>query len=71
MLAVARARRRAGPDRCSADWVSALIIAVTLPLIPVFVVLVGLATQADATAQWRLLARWPATSSTWSPACRR
>jgi ATP-binding cassette subfamily C protein CydD len=40
-----------------ADWISALIIAVTLPLIPVFTVLVGLQTRARTQRQWRLLAR--------------
>jgi ATP-binding cassette, subfamily C, bacterial CydD len=39
-----------------ADWISALIIAVTLPLIPVFTVLVGLQTRARTQRQWRLLA---------------
>jgi ATP-binding cassette, subfamily C, bacterial CydD len=41
----------------SADWISAVIIAVTLPLIPVFAVLVGLHTRARTQRQWRLLAR--------------
>ena len=40
-----------------ADWISALVIAVTLPLIPVFAVLVGLQTRARTERQWRLLAR--------------
>jgi ATP-binding cassette subfamily C protein CydD len=40
----------------AADWVSAVVIAVTLPLIPVFGVLVGLHTRARAQRQWRLLA---------------
>jgi ATP-binding cassette, subfamily C, bacterial CydD len=40
-----------------ADWISALVIAVTLPLIPVFAVLVGLQTRARTQRQWRLLAR--------------
>jgi ATP-binding cassette subfamily C protein CydD len=39
-----------------ADWVSAVIIAVTLPLIPVFAVLVGWHTKAQTRRQWRLLA---------------
>ena len=39
-----------------ADWISALIIAVTLPLIPVFTVLVGLQTRARTQRQWQLLA---------------
>ena len=40
-----------------ADWLSALIIAVTLPLVPVFAVLVGLSTRARTRRQWALLAR--------------
>src|SRR5215472_4276542 len=40
----------------AADWVSAVIIAVTLPLIPVFAVLVGWHTKARTRRQWRLLA---------------
>ncbi|WP_030269962.1 thiol reductant ABC exporter subunit CydD [Streptomyces sp. NRRL B-24484] len=40
-----------------ADWVSAAIIAVTLPLIPLFMVLIGLATQARTDRQWQQLAR--------------
>jgi len=40
-----------------ADWLSALIIAVTLPLVPVFAVLVGLNTRARTRRQWALLAR--------------
>lgn len=39
------------------DWVSAAIIVVTLPLIPVFMVLIGWATQARMDHQWRLLSR--------------
>jgi ATP-binding cassette subfamily C protein CydCD len=40
-----------------ADWLSALTIAVTLPLIPLFMVLIGLATQKRMDSQWRSLAR--------------
>jgi len=40
----------------AADWISAVVIAVTLPLIPVFAVLVGLHTKARTQRQWRLLA---------------
>ncbi len=40
-----------------ADWLSAMIIAVTLPLIPVFAALIGWHTQAQTRRQWRLLAR--------------
>ncbi|WP_405584043.1 thiol reductant ABC exporter subunit CydD [Streptomyces sp. NBC_01190] len=41
----------------AADWVSALIIVVTLPLIPLFMVLVGWATRERMDRQWRLLGR--------------
>ena len=40
-----------------ADWISALILAVTLPLIPVFLVLIGLHTRRRTARQWRLLAQ--------------
>jgi ATP-binding cassette, subfamily C, bacterial CydD len=40
-----------------ADWVSALVIALTLPLIPLFMALVGWHTQARTRRQWRLLER--------------
>ena len=40
-----------------ADWISAVIIGVTLPLIPVFAVLIGLHTKAQTQRQWQLLAR--------------
>lgn len=39
------------------DWVSAAIIAGTLPLIPVFMVLIGWATRSQMDRQWRLLSR--------------
>ncbi|MGW1715694.1 thiol reductant ABC exporter subunit CydD [Streptomyces sp. NPDC002156] len=39
------------------DWVSAAIIVGTLPLIPVFMVLIGWATQSHMDRQWRLLSR--------------
>ena len=41
----------------AADWVSGLVIAVTLPLIPLFAVLVGLRTKAQTRRSWQLLAR--------------
>ncbi|MEU6851206.1 thiol reductant ABC exporter subunit CydD, partial [Actinacidiphila alni] len=41
----------------AADWVSALTIALTLPLIPLFMVLVGWATRDRMDRQWKLLAR--------------
>lgn len=37
------------------DWVSAATIVVTLPLIPLFMALIGWATQAQTDRQWRLL----------------
>ncbi|GGQ93349.1 ABC transporter [Streptomyces aurantiogriseus] len=39
------------------DWVSAAIIVGTLPLIPIFMVLIGWATQSRMDRQWRLLSR--------------
>ncbi|WP_055546040.1 thiol reductant ABC exporter subunit CydD [Streptomyces sp. NBRC 110028] len=41
----------------TADWVSAVVIVATLPLIPLFMVLIGWATQARMDRQWRLLSR--------------
>jgi ATP-binding cassette subfamily C protein CydD len=40
-----------------ADWISAVVIAATLPLIPVFAVLIGQHTKAQTRRQWALLAR--------------
>ena len=39
------------------DWLSAVIIAVTLPLIPVFMVLIGTATRSHTDRQLRTLQR--------------
>ncbi|GHF04307.1 thiol reductant ABC exporter subunit CydD [Streptomyces griseoluteus] len=39
------------------DWVSAAIIVATLPLIPVFMMLIGWATQSRMDRQWSLLSR--------------
>jgi ATP-binding cassette, subfamily C, bacterial CydD len=39
-----------------ADWVSGLIIGVTLPLIPLFAALVGMYSKARTRRQWQLLA---------------
>ncbi|CAM5330229.1 Thiol reductant ABC exporter subunit CydD OS=Streptomyces rimosus subsp. rimosus (strain ATCC/ DSM 40260 / JCM 4667 / NRRL 2234) OX=1265868 GN=cydD PE=4 SV=1 [Streptomyces rimosus subsp. rimosus] len=39
------------------DWISAATIVVTLPLIPLFMVLIGWATQNRMERQWQLLAR--------------
>ena len=50
-----------------ADWPSALIVAFTLPLVPVFMALIGWTTQA---ATRRASTNWPTTSPTSSRACR-
>ncbi|MFI9250684.1 thiol reductant ABC exporter subunit CydD [Streptomyces sp. NPDC053069] len=39
------------------DWVSAAIIVGTLPLIPLFMMLIGSATQSRMDRQWRALSR--------------
>ncbi|MFE4056858.1 thiol reductant ABC exporter subunit CydD [Streptomyces sp. NPDC059096] len=39
------------------DWISAAVIVVTLPLIPMFMILIGWATQSRMDRQWRLLSR--------------
>ncbi|MET8326744.1 thiol reductant ABC exporter subunit CydD [Streptomyces sp. NPDC005181] len=39
------------------DWVSAAIIVVTLPLIPLFMILIGWATQSRMDRQWQLFSR--------------
>ncbi|WP_033285478.1 thiol reductant ABC exporter subunit CydD [Streptomyces sp. NRRL F-525] len=39
------------------DWVSATIIVGTLPLIPLFMVMIGWATQSRMDRQWQLLSR--------------
>ena len=41
----------------TADWISAAVVVVTLPLIPLFMVLIGWATRSRMDRQWRLLAR--------------
>jgi ATP-binding cassette subfamily C protein CydD len=41
----------------SQDWISGLTVAVTLPLIPVFMILIGWATQAVQSRQWEKLGR--------------
>ncbi len=41
----------------SVDWVSGLIVAVTLPVIPVFAVLIGWQTKAQTRRNWMLLAK--------------
>ncbi|WP_236794273.1 thiol reductant ABC exporter subunit CydD [Amycolatopsis sp. GM8] len=37
------------------DWVSALIVGITVPLIPIFMILIGLYTQRETGKQWRTL----------------
>jgi thiol reductant ABC exporter CydD subunit len=44
-----------GARLLTADWLSALIVGLTLPLIPLFMVLVGLATRARLDRQWDAL----------------
>jgi ATP-binding cassette subfamily C protein CydCD len=39
----------------TADWLSALLLAVTVPLVPVFMVLIGLHTRQRVGRQWRTL----------------
>jgi thiol reductant ABC exporter CydD subunit len=39
------------------DWVSALVVAISLPLIPLFMALVGRHTEASTQRQWHLLER--------------
>ncbi|WP_415852891.1 thiol reductant ABC exporter subunit CydD, partial [Streptomyces albus] len=41
----------------TADWISAAIVVVTLPLIPLFMALIGWATQSRMDRQWKLLTR--------------
>jgi ATP-binding cassette subfamily C protein CydD len=41
----------------AADWISGLVIAVTLPLIPLFGVLIGRYTTAHTQRQWQLLGK--------------
>jgi ATP-binding cassette, subfamily C, bacterial CydD len=41
----------------AADWLSGLVIAVTLPLIPVFAILIGSYSKARTQRQWQLLSR--------------
>jgi ATP-binding cassette, subfamily C, bacterial CydCD len=38
-----------------ADWVAALIVGLTIPLIPLFMILIGLYTQRNVRRQWRTL----------------
>jgi ATP-binding cassette subfamily C protein CydCD len=47
----------AGARIFSLDWISAAIVAVTVPLIPVFMVLIGQLTERRSRRQWALLQR--------------
>ena len=50
------------------DWISAAIMAVTLPLIPVFMALVGMATRSGPTGSSAPSRCCPGIFSTWSAA---
>ena len=52
------------------DLVAAGTVLVTVPLIPVFMMLIGSATERRRRRRWDALARLSATSSTWWRACR-
>ncbi|MDR6176464.1 ATP-binding cassette subfamily C protein CydCD [Nocardioides zeae] len=41
----------------SLDWLSGLVVALTLPLLPVFAILIGMSTRERADRQWRVLAQ--------------
>ncbi|MET0782001.1 MAG: thiol reductant ABC exporter subunit CydD [Microbacterium sp.] len=47
----------------SQDWISGLTVLLTLPLIPIFMVLIGLATRAVQKRQWQTLKRLAARFS--------
>lgn len=47
----------------SQDWVSGLTVLITLPLIPLFMVLIGLATRTVQQKQWRTLGQLAARFS--------
>ena len=40
-----------------ADWISGIVILVTLPLIPIFMALIGMHTRQRTERQWKLLSR--------------
>ncbi len=40
-----------------ADVISAVILAVVVPLVPIFMILIGLATESQAAKQWEALSR--------------
>ncbi|MDF9717573.1 thiol reductant ABC exporter subunit CydD, partial [Nocardioides sp. ChNu-99] len=39
------------------DWMSALVVVLTLPLLPVFAILIGMTTRERADRQWRVLSQ--------------
>ena len=41
----------------AADWLAALTVALTVPLIPLFMILIGLATERQRGRRWKALAR--------------
>jgi ATP-binding cassette subfamily C protein CydD len=45
------------------DWISGLTVVLTIPLIPIFMVLIGLATRAVQERQWKTLQRLAARFS--------
>lgn len=47
----------AGARIALADWVSAAIVIVTVPLIPIFMILIGKLTERRATRSWAVLQR--------------
>lgn len=47
----------AGARILSVDWVSAAIVTVTVPLIPIFMVLIGQLTERRSRRQWAVLQR--------------
>ena len=51
------------------DWISALIIAVTVPLVPLFMALVGPRPRTGWIGRPRCSSVWPATFSTWWQGC--
>ena len=56
LLAAAVVPLGVGVRILTADWVSAVIVGLTVPLIPLFMVLIGLHTKVAVSRQWRALA---------------
>ena len=40
-----------------ADWISGVVVLVTVPLVPIFMALIGMYTQARTDRQWKMLSR--------------